>query len=178
MTADAKMVTRSSPAVISILSERVRLDGDEALSLASGGMRRLQRLQLLHAELRYKPHWRVAAHLAPRHGRRHEEIEVQAVVDGLTSVARCRRPGDVEEDLEFEQVEPGLVVAPSVGTEAATTAAGESLQRLARRMRAGFRHVKTPELYFKPVYLLSEDPHASPRYVVDGHTGALARTLP
>ncbi|MBA3432112.1 MAG: hypothetical protein H0U16_11620 [Actinobacteria bacterium] len=174
------MVARLSPAshVTSILCEKMRLDVDEALSFASGGMRRLRRLQLLHVELRYKPHWRVAARLAPRYGRTLEEVEVHVVVDGLTSVARCRRPGDIERDLGHKEVEAGLVAAPSVDAEAAETAARQSIRQLAHRKRAILRQVQSLELYFKPVYLLSEAPDVPPRYVVDAHTGALARALP
>jgi hypothetical protein len=102
---------------------------------------------------------------------------VNAIVDGLTGIARCRRRGQRPE-LELRAVDPERRVVPAFDEAMALEAARKVIGRMARRRRGVLDRLETPVLFYKPVWLVAETIGGAPRYVVDGHTGLLARALP
>ncbi len=130
-----------------------------------------------HAELRFKPHWEVESTVKLRLFAHEQQMQVNAIVDGLTGIARCRRPGQTLE-LELRVVEPVRLVAPAIDKAIALEAARKVIDHLARRRRGVLDRLETPVLFYKPVWLVTESIGGAPRYVVDGHTGLLARALP
>jgi hypothetical protein len=160
-----------------VACETLCLSRADALDRVQGGIKQLWRKRCSHAELRFKPHWEVEATVSLRLFAHEQQVQVNAIVDGLTGIARCRRPGQTPE-LELRAVEPERRVVPAIDRAAALEAARKVIGRMARRRRGVLDRLETPVLFYKPVWLVAETIGGSPRYVVDGHTGLLARALP
>lgn len=160
-----------------MLCEPLALSSVEARHRVHGGAKSLWRPTCEHTELLYKPHWEVRARLEQGDLAQARVMEASAIVDGLSGIARCRRPG-MKAHPETEQTEGKRLIAPTVDENAALEAAERTLRRMARRHRARLRNLEEPLLFYKPVWLLSKAAGSPPSYVVDGHSGILARALP
>jgi hypothetical protein len=160
-----------------VACETLCLGRVDALDRVQGGMKWLWSKRCSHAELRFKPHWEVESTVRLRLFAHDQQMQVNAIVDGLTGIARCRRPGQTPE-LELRSVEPERLVAPAIDEAMALAAARKVIGRMARRRRGVLDRLETPVLFYKPVWLVTETIGGAPRYVVDGHTGLLARALP
>jgi hypothetical protein len=160
-----------------VACETLRLGRADALDQVQGGIKWLWRKRCSHAELRFKPHWEVEATVILRLFAHEQRVQVNAIVDGLTCIARCRRPGQTPE-LEMRAIDAGRRVVPAIDEAMALEAARKVIGRMARRRRGVLDRLETPVLFYKPVWLVAETIGGAPRYVVDGHTGRLARALP
>jgi hypothetical protein len=160
-----------------VACETLCLGEADAFDRVQGGMKWLWRKRCSHAELRFKPHWEVKSTVKMQLFAHEQQVQVNAIVDGLTGIARCRRPGQTPE-LELRAVEPELMVVPAIDEAMAVEAARKVLGHMARRRRGVLDRLETPVLFYKPVWLVAETIGGAPRYVVDGHTGLLARALP
>jgi hypothetical protein len=160
-----------------VACETLCLGQADALDRVQGGMNWLWRKRCSHTELRFKPHWEVEATVRLRLFAHEQQVQVNAIVDGLTGIARCRRPGQTPE-LELRAVDAERRVVPAVDEAMALEAARKVIGRMARRRRGVLDRLETPVLFYKPVWLVAETIGGAPRYVVDGHTGLLARALP
>jgi hypothetical protein len=160
-----------------VACETLCLGQTDALDRVQGGMKWLWRKRCSHAELRFKPHWEVESTVRLRLFAHEQQMQVNAIVDGLTGIARCRRPGQTPE-LELRSVEPECLVPPAVDEAMALDGARKVIGRMARRRRGVLDKLEPPVLFYKPVWLVAETVGDTPCYVVDGHTGLLARALP
>jgi hypothetical protein len=163
-----------------VLCVPLQLSEHDALTRVHGGIRSLWRRRHTHATLRYKPLWEVRARLIAGNRRPSDSgqgDELVAVVDGLTGIARCRRRGSAAVDIHVQPVEGRCVVEPAVDSAQAAESAERVIRRTARRQRVRAAGVGEARLYYKPVWLVARAPGAPASYVVDAHSGVLARIL-
>lgn len=159
-----------------MLCANLRLSRDDALNRVHGGVRSLLRRKGTEATLWYKPLWEVRADLRKsRLGAGPKELV--AVVDGLTGIARCLRPGSPSVVLDAQPTQGRRLVTPTVDAEQAQEAAQRVIRRNARRRRLLVGQCNMPALYYKPIWLVAQTPGASASYAVDAHSGVLARVL-
>lgn len=177
MMREAARVTTTEPTT-EILCAIPRLGKEDALNRVHGGVRFLWRGRCSEATLWYKPLWEVRAHRT-RGGRgtgdRYEELI--AVVDGLTGIARCLRPGSPAPALTAQSMEGKRLVPPAVDAETANDAAQRVIRRNARRRRLQVGEFDKPTLFYKPVWLIAHTAGGRTRYAVDAESGVLARVL-
>ncbi len=166
-----------------VLCEQLVVSRREAVRRAQR-LRRLSRSgPTLEAGLLYKPHWHVPARLERRGWGATREWSGSVVVDGLTGIARWRPADSVSfrapAGTERRPLAPELLFHPAIDVRAATDAAMQVLERLGRRRGVRSAHISSrPCLYYKPVWVVREAEGAACDFVVDGHTGLAARTLP
>lgn len=166
-----------------VLCERLLISGREAVRRAQRLRRFSRAAPALEASLLYKPHWYVPARLERRGRGTTREWSGSVIVDGLTGIARPR-PADpasirAPAGTERRPLEPELLFQPAIDVHGATGAAMRVLERLGRRRGVRSAHISSrPCLYYKPVWVVREAEGTACEFVVDGHTGLAARTLP